>query len=421
MTKILVVIDYQKDFTDGALGSPDALKFSREIEDKVSESLDSGDCVYLTLDTHGEDYMTTQEGRNLPVPHCIRGTEGIRLNGRLEEIVRGRDNAFKVSKDRFGSPDLPSVIRATAGVPDEIEVCGVVTDICVLSNSVILKSAFPEARIWIDASCCSGTSRENHEKTLDLMGSIQIEVRNRGLRRPFDAKRVMDEIVEWLAEAKERTGAKGFVVGISGGKDSSVAAALLKRAVGAENVLGVLMPNGEQPDIADSEDLCRLLGIRSITANIAGAYNGVISALGKEPGSHTKTNIPPRIRMTILYAAAQDRGYLVCGTGNASEKHIGYFTKWGDGAFDLNPLGNLDTDEVIAVGEAAGLPERFTRKPPSDGLCGKTDEENIGFTYGDLNRYIKTGECENQETKEKIDRMHAASEHKRRPAPVFEP
>lgn len=420
MSDVLIIVDYQKDFADGAIGSERAVSICEKIENKAKSFLEKGGVVFCTMDTHGEDYMSTQEGKKLPVPHCIKGTDGVRLFGRLEAIVNENERAFTIAKDRFGSPDLPEAIRERLGdTPQSIEICGVVTDICVISNAVMLKSAFPEAEITIDASCCSGTSPEMHEKALDTMQSMQMTVINRNEQKPFSAAETAERIINRIRDIKEKTKARGFVIGISGGKDSSVAAALLAKSCGKDSVLGVMMPNGVQSDIEYSKDLCEFLGIPNITVNIEQAYKGLISALDQEPNKQTKTNIAPRIRMTVLYAAAQDRGYLVCGTGNASEKYIGYFTKWGDGANDFNPIGSLTTEEVIAVGEYLGLPQKLTRKPPTDGLCGKTDEENIGFTYETLNRYMKTGECPDAEAKAKIDRMHAVSEHKRIPIPVF--
>ncbi len=236
----------------------------------------------------------------------------------------------------------------------------------------------------------------------------------------FEVEKVTNNIIEWIKNEKTRTNAKGFVLGISGGKDSACVAALLCKAVGKENVIGVMMPNGHQPDIDDSKLVCDKLGFKAITLNINEAYNGVISQLGNIKNSETKINIPPRLRMTFLYAVAQENGYLVCGTGNKSEEYIGYCTKWGDSAFDINPILNFTTDEVVKIGEYLGLPKEVIHKDPSDGLSGMTDEKKIGFSYEVLNKYIRIGVCEDETTKNKIDDKHKNSRHKFEKQPSFE-
>lgn len=177
------------------------------------------------------------------------------------------------------------------------------------------------------------------------------------------------------------------VVGISGGKDSSVVAALLANVLGPENVYGVMMPKHVQLDIGDSSSLCSFLGIKSYVVNIGSMIDDTLEkVVAVLPGVHVenkqvKTNLPARIRMSVLYTFAQSINGRVIGTGNFSESLMGYTTLWGDSVCDFNPIKGLFVDEVIAVGDALGLPERFTRKPPNDGMSGKTDEENLGFTY----------------------------------------
>lgn len=234
-----------------------------------------------------------------------------------------------------------------------------------------------------------------------------------------NVEKVVEDICAWICEKKEKTNAKGFVLGISGGKDSAVVAGLLKRAVGKENVLGVMMPNGVQKDISDSEAVCNDLGIEKMVINIGDAYEGLVSQLGEITNKETLINIAPRLRMTSLYAIAQERGLLVCGTGNKSEAFIGYSTKWGDSASDLNPIANFTTEEVIAIGDYLGVTKSVVHKAPSDGLSGKTDEEKIGFTYEKLNRYINNGDLDEIEVKQKIEKMHKNSRHKYEPIPVF--
>ena len=173
-------------------------------------------------------------------------------------------------------------------------------------------------------------------------------------------------------------------------------------------------------DKTDGENLAEAFEIENRLVDITPIKVAFEKALPDNDNVLALANMNPRIRMTVLYAIGQKEGRLVAGTGNLSEITMGYFTKWGDGAFDLNVIGNLTTEEVIALGDALGLPEKFTRKTPSDGLSGKTDEEKIGFSYKILNEYIKTGVCQDEQIKAKIDAMHAAGRHKIIPPPVFE-
>lgn len=240
----------------------------------------------------------------------------------------------------------------------------------------------------------------------------------------FNAEKVKKDIVKWIQDWFEENG-KGCkaVIGISGGKDSSVVAALCAEALGAENVVGVMMPRGEQFDIDVSRALIDHLGIRGITVNVGPACDAVeaqvMEAFG-EISVQTKTNIPPRIRMTHLYAVCQTVGGRVANTCNLSEDYVGYNTIFGDNAGDFSPLSRLTVQEVKEVGRALGLPSMFVDKVPIDGLQGKTDEDNLGFTYAVLDEYIRTGVCEDPEIKEKIDRKHKMNLFKLKPMPTFE-
>lgn len=239
----------------------------------------------------------------------------------------------------------------------------------------------------------------------------------------FDALKVKNDIVKWIQDWFEINGkgCKG-VLGISGGKDSSVVAALLVEALGKENVVGVLMPNGEQFDIDVSEALVKHLGIKSYVVNIKEAYDGVISELNKsgiELTPQSVTNLPPRLRMTTVYAVSQCVNGRVANTCNLSEDWVGYSTRYGDSAGDFSPLAKLTVQEVKEIGRALGLPDMFVDKVPIDGLCGKTDEDNLGFTYATLDRYIREGVCEDEEIKAKIDRMHRMNQFKLELMPVF--
>lgn len=234
------------------------------------------------------------------------------------------------------------------------------------------------------------------------------------MRENFDASKESKKIIQWIREYFEnQPGAEGAIIGISGGKDSTVVSKLLVEALGKERVFGVLMPNGEQKDINDSLRVVENLGIEYKVVNIENAYKGLLEGLnGINITDQAKTNIPPRLRMTTLYAIGASMNYRVSGTGNKSERFVGYTTKWGDSACDFNPIGNLDTEEVVAVGDALGLPHELTHKTPSDGLCGKSDEDNLGFAYSDVNEYIHKGTTGNEELDQKIKLKNEYNQHK---------
>ena len=239
----------------------------------------------------------------------------------------------------------------------------------------------------------------------------------------FNAEKVKNQIVEWTRRWFEENG-KGCraVIGISGGKDSSVTAAVCVEALGKDRVVGVLMPNGEQHDIDVSRALTEFLGIRAIEVNIREAYDGMMRALNgalDEISVQTTTNLPPRLRMAALYAVSQSLNGRVANTSNLSEDWVGYATRYGDTAGDFSPLSKLTVQEVKAVGRALWLPDVFVEKPPIDGLCGRTDEDNLGFTYAVLDRYIRTGVCEDGAVKARIDHLHEINVFKLQPLPVF--
>lgn len=251
--------------------------------------------------------------------------------------------------------------------------------------------------------------------------------------KSFDAVKIKDEIVQWIRDFFEVNGKDcNCVVGTSGGKDSSVVLALCVEALGKDRVIGILMPNGVQNDIVDAFKVVEFLDIQYATIDINSAFKSILNHLiylnpsttnmkHILPTEQAVTNLPPRIRMSVLYAISQSLNGRVACTDNASESYIGYSTRWGDNVGDFSPLLNLTSEEVVAIGDALGLPYDLTHKTPSDGLCGKTDEDNFGFTYAVLNKYIRTGVCEDEEIKAKIDAKHQKNLFKLQPIPAFIP
>ena len=240
----------------------------------------------------------------------------------------------------------------------------------------------------------------------------------------FNAVEVKNKCVEWIKGFFEVNGKDcKAVIGISGGKDSSIVAALCVEALGKDRVIGVLMPNGEQSDISYSYFLCGNLGIKFVTVPIENAVNSVINAMKEnvDISDQTLINLPARIRMTTLYAVSQSMNGRVANTCNLSEDWVGYSTRYGDAAGDFSPLSNLTVTEIKEMGRTLGLPDELVDKTPSDGLCGKIDEENFGFTYDTLDRYIRTGKIENEEIKKRIDTMHKKNLFKLQMMPSFDP
>ena len=240
----------------------------------------------------------------------------------------------------------------------------------------------------------------------------------------FDALKVKNACVEWIRQFFAENGPDcNAVVGISGGKDSSVVAALCVEALGRERVVGVLMPCGEQADIDCSLQLVNHLGIAYHIVNVKAAVEGLTAAIpdSVELSAQSRTNLPPRIRMAALYAVSQSLNGRVANTCNLSEDWVGYSTRYGDAAGDFSPLSRLTVAEVKEIGHLLGLPAELVEKTPIDGLCGKTDEENLGFTYAELDRYIRTGEIDDADKKARIDRLHRINQFKLELMPVFEP
>lgn len=246
------------------------------------------------------------------------------------------------------------------------------------------------------------------------------------MRKGFDVAKQTEQVIQWIKNFFEnQPSAKGAVIGISGGKDSTVVGKLLAMALGANRVVGVLMPNGEQSDIDDSKKVCDILGIPSIEVNINQAYKGIVESVSSTfLTQESLVNIAPRLRMTTLYAIGQSLGCRVVGTGNKSEAYIGYCTKWGDTACDLNPLADFTKDEVVQIGLYLGLPKDLICKIPNDGLSGMSDEEKLGYTYEQVEEIIFNGKLSGDKLdfskqEEAIKKAHEYSRHKFDPIPTY--
>lgn len=244
-----------------------------------------------------------------------------------------------------------------------------------------------------------------------------------------DLETITDKLIDWIKSSLEKSGGDSVVLGISGGKDSSVVAALSARAIGKENVYGVLLPNGNQKDISFAYELCEELEIQHVNVPVDGISSEFFNSLNDLSSNNfietisdkTQLNLLPRIRMTMLYAISQSiRNSRVMNTGNLSEGWIGYTTLYGDNTGAFAPLADFTSEEVIEIGRYLGLKDKFVDKIPEDGLTGNTDEEVIGFSYSVLNKYIREGIIEDEKIKKKIDKMHRESRFKFDTMPVYE-
>ena len=240
----------------------------------------------------------------------------------------------------------------------------------------------------------------------------------------FDAKKTKDELVEWLREYYDNNGNPlNAVIGVSGGKDSNVVLAALVEAIGTDRVCGILMPNGTQADIADSYKICEHVGIKPYLVNIKNGYDGILNSVAEkfEPTNQMKINLAPVMRMSVLKSISQCvNGRFTCN-GNLSELYLGWYTLNADNLGDIRPLANLTVTEVIAVGKELGLPDWAIYKKPADGLCGTSDEMQMGISYSKLDVYIRTGEIDDFEMKERIDARHKNNLFKLEPMPSFMP
>ena len=240
----------------------------------------------------------------------------------------------------------------------------------------------------------------------------------------FNPEKIKNECVKWIKKFFKENGKDcNAVIGISGGKDSSVATALCVEALGKDRVIGVLMPCGEQHDIDCAYALVNHLGIKHYVINVKDSIEGLKNSFPDNLPLSTQaiTNLPPRIRMSTLYAVSQSVNGRVVNTCNLSEDWVGYSTRYGDAAGDFSPLSNLTVAEIKQIGALLGLPDELVNKVPIDGLCGKTDEENLGFTYAELDRYIRTGKIDDKTKKARIDELHERNLFKLQLMPSFKP
>ena len=233
----------------------------------------------------------------------------------------------------------------------------------------------------------------------------------------------MENAIKWIKQYVENSGAKGIVIGNSGGKDSATVLAMATKAIGKEKVLAVSMPcNSQSSDLEDATLVAKTFGVKQIVVDLSNSYIEMEKEINlKSPRNLSKEatiNIKPRLRMTTLYGIAQTINYLVIGTGNLCESMVGYTTKWGDNSSDFNPIGNFTVDDVLEIGKMLGVPSAILKKAPNDGLGGLTDEEKMGIKYSQIAEMIETGNTE-EKAKKEIIRRYQNSKHKRNRIPVY--
>ena len=257
---------------------------------------------------------------------------------------------------------------------------------------------------------------------LDDKYKLDIDILEGGKEYHFDVAEVTHDLINWIRDWFDENGKScNAVLGISGGKDSTIAAALCAKALGKDRVIGVLLPNGEQSDIEDAYEVCNILGIRSYCMNIEKGVNATYEEMlrcGLEITQQVRENTPPMERTKCIRSVCRSQNGRMVNTCNLSEDYVGYFTIGGDGEGDFAPFADLTATEVIAIGHYLELPKYLIDKTPSDGLCGKSDEDNFGFTYKQLDTYIRIGDCIDS-VKELILRRHDANAFKLRPRPKF--
>ena len=235
----------------------------------------------------------------------------------------------------------------------------------------------------------------------------------------------MENAIKWIRNYVQNSGAKGIVIGNSGGKDSATVLAMAVKAIGKENVISVFMPcHSVNSDLEDAKIVSSTFDVKLLNIDLTNTYNQITDEitrkLNTELSKESTINMKPRLRMVTLYSIAQTLNYLVIGTGNLCEAMVGYTTKWGDNSSDFNPIGNFTVDEVLEIGKMLGVPERVLKKAPNDGLGGQTDEEKMGITYKQISEVIETGSTDNENAKNEIIKRFKASNHKRNLVPIYQ-
>ncbi len=235
----------------------------------------------------------------------------------------------------------------------------------------------------------------------------------------------MENAINWIRNYVQNSGAKGIVIGNSGGKDSATVLAMAVKAIGKENVISVFMPcHSVNSDLEDAKIVSSTFDVKLLNIDLTNAYNQmtdeITRKLNTQLSKESTINMKPRLRMVTLYSIAQTLNYLVIGTGNLCEAMVGYTTKWGDNSSDFNPIGNFTVDEVLEIGKMLGVPERILEKSPNDGLGGQTDEEKMGITYNQISEVIETGSTDNENAKNEIIKRFKASTHKRNLVPIYQ-
>lgn len=233
----------------------------------------------------------------------------------------------------------------------------------------------------------------------------------------------MEKAIEWIKKYVKNSGAKGIVIGNSGGKDSATVLAMATKAIERENIVAVYIPcNSQSSDLEDAKLVTKTFGVKFIAVDLSNSYKEMEKEINMQLFQNLSKeaiiNIKPRLRMTTLYGIAQTLEYLVIGTGNLCESMVGYTTKWGDNSSDFNPIGNFTVDEVLEIGKLLGVPEKILKKAPNDGLGGLTDEEKMGIKYSQIAEMIETGNTE-EKSKQEILRRYQNSKHKRSLVPVY--
>ena len=433
--KYLIIIDLQNDFCKGVFKNEAVEKMIPNLCKYILNHRHKYDKIILTQDTHNkEEYEKSEESKQFPI-HCVKDTEGWKIIKSLWNILHEnkilRKKIIRIEKDKFyiSESKWKEVILNKHG-EIEIDIVGTATEYCVYENYKILSTLF--GNVNIIPEFCVGLNYNNVIKVLN-------EIPKEHKKYMYSSQMIYNKLIEYIQNLfnTEFKGLKA-VIGVSGGKDSSVVLTLLVRALGKDKVIPVAIPNGEQKDISDSYEICKFNGYSTeevLNINIYSVMNALNLELNEklnkyfenveinknknenteinkkafedvEKCSRYKTNTPARIRMTVLYSISALKGGVVANTCNLSEDYVGYSTKFGDSAGDFSLLNHLTVDEVVRLGEFMNIPDKLIHKIPDDGMCGKSDEDNLGFSYSILDMYIRHECLIDDNIKNKIMKMH---------------